>query len=540
MPSIDLSENRRFPEADADVVREIVADIQSLGVRAPSDIQGRRGGAGPAEGRALLIQSHPVNVPVSAAYVARSPCHLAPTESGVSLFRRETPLFPVRIVPEPLFYGAAGPDKIPFRKIALLHGSDCLATTVLQDCVNWNTDRRCRFCGTGVSLKNGSAVSKKTPEQLARVAREAALLDGVSHMVLTSGTGRPPGSEIPYLAECVRAVKAASGLPVHVQFAPPPDPADMAELKAAGTDTVGIHIECFDPDTLACVAPAKAALGLDRYETAWKRAVALFGPNQVSSFLIAGLGEPPESIVQGSEVLADLGVYPFVVPLRPVPGSEMEHAVPPDPELMKDLYRAVARILSLKGLSSKRSRAGCVRCGACSALSLYETPADRLICHTARTQAELAAAMAIRRRVFVEEQHLFQDSDADDHDPSAIHLVLKSGPDIVGTVRAFRGESGNGHWIGGRLAVRKESRSFRSARLLVKEAMKRVKKRGCTRFTAQVQEKNVPFFSKIGWRAVGPRNPHLGLPHQLMEADLDTAPDECAGLAQRHFTEEDR
>jgi hypothetical protein len=32
--------------------------------------------------------------------------------------------------------------------------------------------------------------------------------------------------------------------------------------------------------------------------------------------------------------------------------------------------------------------------------------------------------------------------------------------------------------------------------LLVKEAMKRVKKKGCTRFTAHIQENNVSFFKK--------------------------------------------
>ncbi len=521
-------------------MKEIVTDIQSLGIRVPADIHGRGGGAGPAEGRAFLIGDVPVTVPISAPYVARSPYSLRASGDGFVLLREDREILPVGIVPEPGFYSERDVDGIPFGKIALLHGVDCLATTVLQSCVNWKTERQCRFCGAGVSLETGGTIDRKTPGQLSRAARKAMVQDGVSHMVLTSGIGDPPGDEMPYLAECTRAIKDAAELPVHVQFAPPHDFALMDGLKDAGADTVGIHIESFDPETLARTAPAKAAIGLDRYEAAWKRAVALFGPGQVSSFLIAGLGEPPASIVQGSEALADLGVYPFVVPLRPVPGSGMQHAIPPDPEIMKDIYRAVARILSRKGLSSKRNRAGCVRCGACSALSLYETPADRLICHTARTQTELAAAMAVRRRVFIEEQQLFQDSDADDHDPSAVHLVLKSGPDIVGTVRAFRGESGNGHWIGGRLAVCKESRSFGSARLLVKEAMKRVKKLGCTRFTAQVQEKNVPFFTKIGWRAVGPLNSHLGLPHRLMEADLDTAPDECAGLAQQHFTEENR
>ena len=65
----------------------------------------------------------------------------------------------------------------------------------------------------------------------------------------------------------------------------------LYELKEAGVDTVGIHIESFDFKILSQVAPAKAAMGLERYEKAWKMAVEIFGPNQVSSFLIVGLGE---------------------------------------------------------------------------------------------------------------------------------------------------------------------------------------------------------------------------------------------------------
>jgi len=57
--------------------------------------------------------------------------------------------------------------------------------------------------------------------------------------------------------------------------------------------------------------------------------------------------------------------------------------------------------------------------------------------------------------------------------------------------------------------------------LLVQAAMSYVKKLGCTRFTACIQEQNVRFFSLLGWKAVGPVEIYRGKPHQLMEADLD-------------------
>ena len=113
-------------------------------------------------------------------------------------------------------------------------------------------------------------------------------------------------------------------IPIHAQFLPPTDDGKLHELKTAGVDTVGIHIESFDFDTLSRIAPAKAVIGFERYERAWNKAVQVFGHNQVSSFLLVGLGESEESVVRGSEFLAERGVYPFVVPFRPIPGSAMQ------------------------------------------------------------------------------------------------------------------------------------------------------------------------------------------------------------------------
>ncbi|MBU1397910.1 MAG: MSMEG_0568 family radical SAM protein, partial [Proteobacteria bacterium] len=413
---------------------------------------------------------------------------------------------------------------VGFRNIALLHGRDCLATTVLQQCIHWKQFKKCGFCSTETSLRNKETIARKSPEQLAEVAKAAFDMDGVSHMVLTSGTGDPAGSEITYLADCVRAVKAVVDIPVQVQFAPPGNLDLIDALKDAGADAVGIHVESFDLKVLARIAPAKAEIGMNRYERAWEKAVELFGPGRVSSFLIAGLGESSESIAWGSEFLADLGVYPFVVPLRPLPGSTLENAVPPDPEKMKRIYDAVAVILQKKGISTKETLAGCVRCGACSALGAYEKKESGIVCHSARNPQERNEAFKIRREVFVNEQRMFSVSDRDENDSKGIILVAKTDGKIIGTVRVFPGKAGVEHWIGGRLAVQKEYRTGRTGSLLVKEAMKRVKKKGCTLFTAEIQERNVRFFKKLGWQPIGQVTEHFGYPHQTMRADLSLVP----------------
>ena len=55
---------------------------------------------------------------------------------------------------------------------------------------------------------------------------------------------------------------------------------------------------------------------------------------------------------------------------------------------------------------------------------------------------------------------------------------------------------------------------------MVREAVRYVKKQGCSHFTAHIQAENVPFFLRLGWKPIGPLEDFHGRPHQLMEADL--------------------
>jgi biotin synthase-related radical SAM superfamily protein len=126
---------------------------------------------------------------------------------------------------------------------------------------------------------------------------------------------------------------------------------------------------------LARVAPAKARTGIDGYFAAWERAVDLFGRGQVSTYVILGMGEDEAVTIEGCLRAIDLGVYPFVVPLRPVPGSLMEACAPPSAEHMERVYRRVVPHLRARGLAAGDVRAGCARCQACSAMGAMERSA---------------------------------------------------------------------------------------------------------------------------------------------------------------------
>jgi len=499
-------------------IHRIITELQSYGTKISKLPWSRRGGAGPAEGGYVIVDNIAIAVPVNSEFVLNSPYLIKQTERGTGLFKNGRFLCHVKVVTRPKFYDFFTTDGIPYWKIALLHGTDCLATSVIQTCMLWDTSKRCKFCGIQISLQNGTTIKVKKPHHLAEVALKAKVLDCVSHVVLTTGSHSSPYSEISVLAKSTKAIKETTGLPVHVQCLPPKDVSLLLELKNAGVDTIGLHVESFDKRVLSLIAPFKATIGYDIYEKAWKAAVKIFGVNQVSSFIIVGLGETDESIIAGCEKLSDLGVYPFLVPFRPIPDSLMANVPPPSPDRMIKLYEKVSDILKIKGITVTECKAGCVKCGACSAIKAYEKQ-DELICHPCRTDEELASAFRIRNEVFVNEQKIFKESDIDENDKKSIHLVAKKGREVIGTVRVYP-ENDNGHWVGGRLAVKKEFRTSGAGKLLVQEAVRYATRQGCTKFTAHIQKSNVDFFKHLGWRPVGPMSLYFGKPHQLMEAEL--------------------
>jgi radical SAM protein (TIGR04043 family) len=316
-----------------------------------------------------------VMVPVHTAPAFESPYLIErPDAAGRSrVLRGNEVLGDVSFPSRPRFHDLSTADGIAYSKIAVLHGRDVLATTVLQTCIRYQSrTKTCQFCAIGQSLAAGRTIERKTPAQLAEVARAAVDLDGVRHMVMTTGT--PPDADrgAAILAESAAAVKAAVALPIQAQCEPPDDDAWFARMRDAGVDTLGMHLEAVTPEVRARIMPGKAQVPLARYFAAFRAAVAVFGPGQVSTYILAGLGDTAEAILGTCERLVELGVYPFVVPFVPISGTPLESHPAPAPDFMHAVLGPLATMLRAGGLRATDIKAGCGKCGACSALSTYE------------------------------------------------------------------------------------------------------------------------------------------------------------------------
>ena len=228
-----------------------------------------------------------------------------------------------------------------------------------------------------------SAYTSRTNESRSTAARD---YDGAVDVTLTTGSINRRDRGALYISRCAAAIKDASALPIQVQFEPPDDLAVLEQVRDAGVDAVGIHIETFDPEVLRSVAAGKAKCGVEGYFKCWERAVEVFGRGHVTTYVILGMGERPELIVDGCRRAIAMGVYPFVVPLRPVPGTLMADTPAPDAQYVASIYRSVSAMLAESGLDHVEAKAGCARCQACSGLSAWERVFKR---EEARARGEL-------------------------------------------------------------------------------------------------------------------------------------------------------
>jgi radical SAM protein (TIGR04043 family) len=346
------------------------ADLAVSGLRMAAPVA-RHGGAGPTGDGHLVIDGEAAAVPIDPT---------SPYELLDGRIRRDGVDVGVEVeaVRRPRFYDRVTTDGVAMHRLARLHGADVLATTVVQTCVRYEPSRRCRYCSIEESLASGATTRVKTPDQLAEVAAAAVALDGVRQMVMTTGTAASADRGARHLARCAAAVRAAvPALALQVQCEPPAQRHWIDDLAAAGADAIGIHVESLDDAVRARWLPGKATVPLADYWSAWEHAVAVFGRNRVSTYLLVGLGEDPAELVAGAARLIDIGVYPFVVPVRPGAGTlaAADGLAPPPAGLVAEVTDRVAGLLAAAAMRGVDQVAGCAACGACSALGATGAPA---------------------------------------------------------------------------------------------------------------------------------------------------------------------
>lgn len=301
---------------------ELLSDLQCNGLKWEGEVGlSRKGGAGPSDHKAMMLDGQTLMIPVLNLASQDSPYtgKTDPITGKVIVSKNHIPVATLSAPTRPKFYDLVTADGIPYEQIATLHSHDVLATTVLQHCIRMNDKTTaCQFCSIDQSLKSGRAIIRKRPDQLAEVAKAAVELDGITQMILTTGTPNTPDRGAEILYDSVKAIRAQVDLPIQVQCEPPNDFAWFQKLKDAGAVSIGMHLEAVSDRVRQKIMPGKAEVSLGVYFAAFDAAVKVFGRGQVSTYILAGLGDTQKEIIDMTENLAKRGVYPFVVPFVPI------------------------------------------------------------------------------------------------------------------------------------------------------------------------------------------------------------------------------
>ena len=133
-----------------DAQRNLAAEIQSHGLKLESPGEAapsRKGGAGPSDHRTVTVNGQTIMAPVLTHSAQRSPLVGRPAPDGKSavVYRNGEKVGLVTFPPRPRFYDLETAEGIPYWKIAQLHSTDVLATTVLQHCIRYpDVKTRCQ------------------------------------------------------------------------------------------------------------------------------------------------------------------------------------------------------------------------------------------------------------------------------------------------------------------------------------------------------------------------------------------------------------
>lgn len=334
---------------------------------------GRKGGAGPSGGRYFLLEDELTLVNI-ALWNKPNKTNLFLKGNNKGLFNvineeTKNSFGKLILIQNPQFYNPEfkTSDGIPMKKIALVHGIDCLASTIYQKCVYWACGEACTFCGIEVSLQNHATTEEKNAEQMSEVISAAKKEGRCSHMTLTSGTDETIDKGANRYIELLKGVKKNHpNLPLHVQIEALEDLEYIDKLKEAGADTIGIHIEVLNEKIRQDITPGKFHLSYKTFEKNWKHAIDIFGKNQVSSYILTGFGESKPEFLNDVEKIVSIGVIPYITPVRSIPGKRDLPIT--DFQDLIDVYRKSALLMKQYGVNPLENKAGCVRCGGCSSI----------------------------------------------------------------------------------------------------------------------------------------------------------------------------
>ncbi|HIH75534.1 MAG TPA: radical SAM protein [Methanosarcina sp.] len=200
----------------------------------------------------------------------------------------------------------------------------------------------------------------KGEEEVLSIVDDVLRTGTLKAISLTSGVETSVEGEVERVLKLLPALKKYN-VPIGVSVYP--TEGCSRKFYEAGAAEVKYNIETMDREIFQKVC---GDLSLDYILDRLKEAVEVFGKNRVFSNFIIGLGESDDSVREGIETLAKIGVIPVLRPVNPHPLRSGDcFTERPSPERLLKLAKMEAEILKKYGLDPSLAKTMCLKCTGC-------------------------------------------------------------------------------------------------------------------------------------------------------------------------------
>ncbi len=141
---------------------------------------------------------------------------------------------------------------------------------------------------------------------------------------------------------------------------------------------------------------------------------------------------------------------------------------------------------------------------------------------------DLSEPFYVRKEVFVKEQHVSEEEEFDEHDTSALHLIVYVDEQTAATGRIWH--DGKNFRIG-RLAVLQPFRGQQIGDLALRLLLYKAFSSGAEVIEISAQTYIIPLYKKFGFKEYGEEYLEAGIPHMAMRVGKDEVvyPSACQG-----------
>lgn len=242
--------------------------------------------------------------------------------------------------------------------LVTLHADGCINIWPSTNCCYDTPELKCKFCSLLPETQ------KPIDPDVLCVGLKKLLAEYNGTLNFSGATYKSPDIMVEYWCELCEKIREFSDCPIAVEFAPPKNLDLIDKLKESGATVAIMNIEIVGRELRREICPGKSGIPLEHYHKAMERAVEVFGYGKVSSVMIGGI-QPWEDIKEECETLCKMGVFPTIMPFRPLDDCTYSFNKACDVDELIEMSEYLGELLRKYKLAPQ-CQPGCTACGGCS------------------------------------------------------------------------------------------------------------------------------------------------------------------------------